>query len=171
MDRPRLEHLVAAYPLEAPATTWYAVDASVWPRCDAETSPDRGYLHHPYRHSHDQPMVAGWIYSWLVQVPHRCFLWTAPLQVRRIVPGENPNALAAEQIGSWLEQGDPQQTIPIFTCDAGHDAVQLHVALADLAVGLLVRLRAGRCLYADPTTQPATGRPHRHGATFVSVRR
>src|SRR5260221_6914 len=31
----------------------------------------------------------------------------------------------------------------------------------------LVRLRAGRCFYADPTTQPKTGRPRRHGAKFV----
>ena len=42
MALPRLEHLVAAPPLETP-TAWYAVDASIWPRCDAETSPDRGY--------------------------------------------------------------------------------------------------------------------------------
>jgi len=59
MDLDHLETLVASYPL-APPTTWYAVDASVWPRCDAETSPDRGYYHHPYRHSHGQPIVAGW---------------------------------------------------------------------------------------------------------------
>lgn len=45
MDLERLERLVASYPL-TPQTTWYAVDASVWPRCDAETSPDRGYYHH-----------------------------------------------------------------------------------------------------------------------------
>ena len=37
MDLPRLETLVASSSLhldELP-TTWYAVDASVWPRCDA----------------------------------------------------------------------------------------------------------------------------------------
>ena len=71
MDLTHLETLVASYPLESSAA-WYAVDASVWPRCDAETSPERGYYHHPYRHSHDrhshgQPIVAGWNYSWLVQ--------------------------------------------------------------------------------------------------------
>ena len=69
---------------------WYAVDASVWPRCDAETSPDRGYYHHPYRHSHGQPIVAGWNYSWLVQVPPRCSSWTAPLRVRRIMSWGEP---------------------------------------------------------------------------------
>jgi hypothetical protein len=42
MDLAGLERLVASYPL-APPTCWYAVDASVWPRCDAETSPERGY--------------------------------------------------------------------------------------------------------------------------------
>src|SRR5262245_38813676 len=41
MDLGRLETLVASYALE-PGTTWSAVDASVWPRCDAETSPERG---------------------------------------------------------------------------------------------------------------------------------
>ncbi len=166
MDVARLERLVASYPLEPP-TAWYAVDASVWPRCDAETSPDRGYYHHPYRHSHGQPIVAGWNYSWLVQVPLRCSSWTAPLRVRRIIPGENVNVVAAEQIRSWLEQMDPPASAPIFTFDAGYDAVQLSLALANLPVCLLVRLRAGRCFYADPTAQPHTGRPRRHGMKFV----
>jgi hypothetical protein len=169
MDLAQLERLVAAYPL-APQTSWFAVDASVWPRCDAETSPQRGYYPHPYRHSHGQPIVAGWNYSWLVQVPRRCSSWTAPLRVRRIIPGENVNQVAAEQIRSWLEQGDPPVrgvSVPIFTFDAGYDAVQLSLALADLPVGLLVRLRAGRCFYADPTAQLPTGRPRRHGRKFV----
>ena len=166
MDLARLERLVASYPLE-PQTAWFAVDASVWPRCDAETSPDRGFYHHPYRHSHGQPIVAGWNYSWLVQVPLRCSSWTAPLRVRRIIPGENINAVAAEQIRSWLEQGGPSASMPIFTFDAGYDAVQLSLALSDRPVGLLVRLRAGRCFYADPSTQPHTGRPRRHGMKFV----
>jgi hypothetical protein len=28
-----------------------ALDLSVWPRCDAEASPERGYYYHPSRHS------------------------------------------------------------------------------------------------------------------------
>lgn len=166
MDLTRLERLVASYPLE-PQTTWFAVDASVWPRCDAETSPDRGFYHHPYRHSHGQPIVAGWNYSWLVQLPPRCASWTTPLRVRRIIPGEHLNLVAATQIRSWREQAPPAPTLPIFTFDAGYEPVQLSQALTDLWVGLLVRLRAGRCFYADPTTQPPTGRPRRHGAKFA----
>ncbi len=171
MDLTHLERLTASYTLEA-RTTWFAVDASVWPRCDAETSPDRGYYHHPYRHSHGQPIVAGWNYSWLAQVPLRCSSWTAPLRVRRIIPGENVNVVAAEQIRSWLEQLEQMtppasMPMPIFTFDAGYDPVQLSLALDDLPLCLLVRLRAGRCFYADPTSQPEIGRPRRHGAKFV----
>jgi hypothetical protein len=166
MDLERIETLAASYPLE-PETTWYAVDASVWPRCDAETSAGRGFYHHPYRHSHGQPIVAGWNYSWLVQLPPRCASWTAPLRVRRITPGENVNLVAAEQIRSWLGQAAPSAALPIFTFDAGYDPVHLSQALADQRGCLLVRLRAGRCFYADPTSQPPTGRPRRHGAKFV----
>jgi hypothetical protein len=166
MDLARLERLTAAYPLE-PQTTWLAIDASVWPRCDAETSPERGCYHHAYRHSHGQPMVAGWNSSWLVQVPRRCSSWTAPLRVRRLIPGETLNLVAAEQVRSWLGQVGPLARVPIVTFDAGYDAVQLRLALESLPAWLLVRLRAGRCFYADPTTQPATGRPRRHGAKFV----
>src|SRR5260221_3432527 len=63
MDLEAFEALVAARPL-ASEPAWYAVDASVWPRCDAETSPERGSYAHPYRHSHGQPIVAGWTSSW-----------------------------------------------------------------------------------------------------------
>ena len=44
----------------------YAVDVSVWPRCDAEASPGRGYYYHPSRHSAGQPIVAcsGLTNSW-----------------------------------------------------------------------------------------------------------
>jgi DDE superfamily endonuclease len=72
MPLPRLEQLVAAQPLET-TTAWYAVDASVWPRCDAETAPPRGSYHHHTRHSNGQPIVAGWNYSWLVQIASTVF--------------------------------------------------------------------------------------------------
>ena len=115
-------------------------------------------------------MVAGWNSSWLVQVPDRCSSWTAPLRVRRLIPGEHVNAVAAQQIRSWLRQAPrvvPDAPLPIFSFDAGYDAVQLRLALAKEPVGLLVRVRAGRCFYADPTAQPMTGRARRHGAQFV----
>jgi DDE superfamily endonuclease len=40
-----VEDLVANYPLEDGESV-YAVDSSTWLKCDAETSPKRGYYHH-----------------------------------------------------------------------------------------------------------------------------
>jgi len=61
IDAEALRYLLARNPLagaedEQPV---YAVDVSVWPRCDAESSPERGFYYHPSRHSSGQPIVAG----------------------------------------------------------------------------------------------------------------
>jgi hypothetical protein len=48
-------------------TTWpavFAVDASTWACCDAETSPERGF-YSASKHSAGQPIVAGWSYQWI----------------------------------------------------------------------------------------------------------
>src|SRR5215218_6623020 len=55
---PALGTLLAGHPLVG-GQPIYAVDCSVWPRCDAEASPERGYSYHPSRHSAGQPIVAG----------------------------------------------------------------------------------------------------------------
>jgi hypothetical protein len=46
----------------------YALDTSVWPRQDAETSPGRGYYHFASRQSAGQPIVTGWSYALLAQL-------------------------------------------------------------------------------------------------------
>jgi hypothetical protein len=43
----------------------FAVDASTWDRCDAETSPERGFYYSASKHSAGQPIVAGWSYQWV----------------------------------------------------------------------------------------------------------
>jgi hypothetical protein len=82
-------------------------------------------------------------------------------------PGDNVNQVAADQIRSFLSQRGSGQPRPICTFDAGYDPVQLGMALAGLDAGILVRLRSGRCFYADPPPGPTGGRPRRHGAKFV----
>jgi hypothetical protein len=56
-----LRRLLAHHPLAGSETTTpvYAVDVSVWDRCDAECSAERGYYYHPSRHSAGQPIVSG----------------------------------------------------------------------------------------------------------------
>src|SRR5258708_10290276 len=161
-----LEQLLADHPL-AGGEPIYAVDVSVWPRCAAETSPGRALYSRASRHAAGQPIVAGWAYSWIAQLGFARESWTAPLRVQRLRPQENSNLLAAEQITAFLPQLPPEGALPWFVFDAGYDPVQLTQALGQTPVGILVRLRAGRCFYADPTAQPPTGRPRRHGAQFV----
>ncbi len=59
VDVPALRELVGRSPLDDGQPV-YALDTSVWPRDDAETSPERGFHCHPSRHSAGQPIVAGW---------------------------------------------------------------------------------------------------------------
>jgi hypothetical protein len=147
----------------------YAIDLSVWPRCDAEASPDRGFYYHPSRHSAGQPIVAGWAYQWLAQLSFTRDSWTTPLDVRRVHPTENANAVAVEQI-RVLGSRRPVGSTPLFVFDAGYDSAQLTQGLREVPVAVLVRLRADRCFYADPppvTPSPKGGRPRMHGSKFV----
>jgi hypothetical protein len=63
-----------------------AIDQTSWPRCDAETSPQRGIYYHPSRHSAGQPVVAGWCDQWACQLGWDHDSWTAPVDARRIRP-------------------------------------------------------------------------------------
>ncbi len=144
----------------------YAVDMSVWSRCDAESSPQRGYYYyHPSRHSAGQPIVAGWAYQFIAQLGFARESWVAPMDLLRVRPTENSNEVAAEQIKRLLDRAPRQYgASPLFVFDAGYDPVQLQTGMEGWNAQILVRLRAGRCFYADPTGPPArTGRPRRHG--------
>jgi DDE superfamily endonuclease len=149
----------------------YAVDTSVWARCDAETSPQRAFYYHPSRHSAGQPIVAGWAYQWIAQMSFARDSWTAPVDVERLLPGHDSNTLAAEQIRRLLIHRGAK-SVPLFVFDAGYDPIQLALDLGELnerSVAVLVRLRRNRCFYADPdpATAAATGRPRRHGHKFA----
>ncbi len=168
IDAEALRELLVRHPLAsggADEPLVFAVDASVWPRCDAETSPERGFYYHPSRHSAGQPIVAGWAYQWIAQLGFVRESWTAPVCVERVRPDREANAVAAEQIGALLGrlEGGP---VPLFVFDAGYDPVKLQRALERHPCQILVRLRAGRRFYGDPglCEPPANiGRPRRHG--------
>jgi hypothetical protein len=173
MDTEALRKLIASYPLEEDHAAVYAVDVSVWPRCDAECSPQRGLYYHPSRHSAGQPIVAGWAYQFIAQLSFERDSWLAPMDVRRLHPSENPNEVATERVRSLCErlhqpkESNTNSSVPLFVFDAGYDPVQLQQGLEDSGVQLLVRLRSGRRFYADPEGPPASiGRPRRHGKKF-----
>jgi hypothetical protein len=167
IDPEALRELLSRHPLADTGgeTPIYAVDVSVWSRCDAESSPGRGFYYHPSRHSAGQPIVAGWAYQWVARLGFARESWVAPVDVRRVHPAENANEVAAGQVKLWAERPPKEREgVPLFVFDAGYDPVQLQQGLAGSRAAILVRLRAGRCFYADPEGPPArTGRPRRHG--------
>ena len=167
IDDEALRKLLARHPLagaqgEVPV---YAVDASVWDRCDAETSPQRGYYNHPSRHSAGQPIVAGWAYQFVAQLGFARESWTALVDVERLRPAQDANVVAAEQVEALLGRLE-EGIVPLFVFDAGYDPVKLQRGLEGSPCQILVRLRAGRRFYGDPNLSdpPAhVGRPRRHG--------
>lgn len=166
IDGHTVENLLARYSLEVEEAI-YAVDASVWSRCDAETSPERAFYHHPSRHSAGQPIVAGWAYHWIAQVSFAHDSWTVPRKICRLKPGENINHVAVKQIKELLQDTPHTTSLPIFVFDAGYEPGQLALAWGSLHAAALTRLRSGRCFYADPSEVAPTGRPPRHGHKFA----
>jgi hypothetical protein len=168
IDAEALRGLLIRHPLAGSRTTTpvYAVDVSVWDRCDAETSPERGFYYHPSRHSAGQPIVAGWAYQFVAQLGFVRESWTAPVDVERVRPAQDANVVAAEQVEALLGRLEEGEALPLFVFDAGYDPVKLQRALEESPCQILVRLRAGRRFYGDPNLcdPPAhIGRPRRHG--------
>jgi hypothetical protein len=166
IDAQALRRLLARHPLTASETSVYAVDASVWPRCDAECSPERGYYYHPSRHSAGQPIVAGWAYQFIAQLGFVRESWTAPVDVRRVRPAQDGNEVAVEQVKAFLLRSSEKGVAPLFVFDAGYDPVKVQRGLEGSPCQILVRLRAGRRFYGDPSLcdpPEHIGRPRRHG--------
>ena len=166
IDAQALRRLLAHHPLAGSETPVYAVDVSVWDRCDAESSPERGFYYHPSRHSAGQPIVAGWAYQFIAQLNFIRESWTAPVDALRVHPMEDANMVAVEQVKGLLGRLGKEAGVPLFIFDAGYDPVKVQQGLEGSRCQILIRLRAGRRFYGDPSLAgpPAhTGRPRRHG--------
>ncbi|WP_262402285.1 transposase [Actinomadura sp. CNU-125] len=177
LDAGRLGAAPAAVPLPraADGRLVLAVDVTCWLRPEAHTSPGR-ILCHTYGRGKDQHlMIPGWPYSVVCALETGRSSWTAPLDARRLAPGEDAATVTAAQLrqtigrliaaGHW-RSGDPDIWV---VADAGYDGPRLAYLLADLPVRVLARMRSDRVLRrAAPPWAPGTrGRPPRHGGEFV----
>ncbi|GAA4635394.1 hypothetical protein GCM10023196_080700 [Actinoallomurus vinaceus] len=164
-----------ALPRAADGRLVLAVDITCWLRPEAHTSPER-ILCHTYGRGKDQHlMIPGWPYSVICALEAGRTSWTAPLDARRLTPGEDAATATAAQLrqtitrliaaGQW-HPGDPDIWV---VADAGYDGPRLAYLLADLPVQVLARMRSDRVLRrAAPSWVPGTlGRPPRHGGEFV----
>ena len=167
IDENRLRRLlVANRPSDWPMV--FAVDASSWDRCDAETSPERGFYYSASKHSAGQPIVAGWSYQWITQLDWAPDSWTAPVDARRITPREDATTATIDQLRRLVELLPDTGPVPMFVLDAGYDPIALGHGLADTRAQVLVRIRSDRVFYPEPEpSAPGTaGRPRRHGERF-----
>jgi hypothetical protein len=155
-----VEHKPADWPLV------FAVDASTWPRCDAECSPERGFYHSASRHSAGQPIVAGWNYQWVSQLDFCPDSWTAPVDVLRLPPGADATRATVGQLRRLVVRLPRDGEVPLFVFDAGYDPIALGHGLSDMRAQVLVRVRDDRVFYADPPPAGSNGRPRRHGHRF-----
>ena len=146
----------------------FAVDASTWARCDAETSPERGFYHSASKHSAGQPIVAGWSYQWISQLSFTPDSWSAPLDVMRIVPLLDQTTATVTQIRRLVGLLPKHKEVPLFVLDAGYDPIGLGHDLADQRCEVLTRIRDDRVFYGDAPPRAnrpkeTGGRPPRHG--------
>lgn len=161
--------LVAVRPRDWPLV--FAIDASTYPRPEAETSPGRQFHHHscPGSHGRDGASIAGWAFQWLAQLSFAHDSWTAPQDQVRAGAGDDPTRQAALQViaHSARLRAAGEQGVPLYVLDAGYDEAPLTWDLRGHldAVQVLVRLRNDRVMYRDPEPR-VPGRPgpnRRHG--------
>jgi hypothetical protein len=168
IDEENSRDLLARHPLSDDDPPVYAVDVSVWARCDAEASPERGYYYHPSRHSAGVPIVAGWAYQLVAQLGFERDSWVAPVDARRVRPTQDTDEAATEQVRALVERLPEPKGAPVFVFDAGYDPVKLQRGLEGCPARILVRLHSNRVFYAAPEeVEPRpVGRPRRHGKKF-----
>src|SRR5215469_7338155 len=125
--------LVAARPRDWPLV--FAIDASAYPRPEAECSPDREFHHHSCAgfHSGDGAAIAGWAFQWLAQLSFAHDSWTAPQDQVRVGARDDATRQAAAQIiaHSARLRAAGEDGILLYVLDAGYDEAPLTWDLRD----------------------------------------
>lgn len=145
----------------------FAIDATPYPRPDAECSPGREHVHHDAcRCDGARKTIPGWEYQFAAALGHLRTAWTAVADVVRTTKAGRASQ-TARQVGNLLRRlpaAGQRSGAPPAILDAGYSAAALTAALARQDVHLLVRLPSGSVMYGDPVTWPGrNGRPPRHG--------
>jgi len=178
IDYGLLESALAGLPLEdaravrEACARWrrlrFAIDATPYPRPDAECSPGREHVHHDAcRCDGTRKTIPGWEYQFAAALGHLRSAWTAVIDVERTTKAARTSQ-TARQVRNLLRRlraaGHDRGAAPLVILDAGYSAAALTAALAGQPVHLLVRLPAGSVMYGEPVTWPGrNGRPPRHG--------
>ena len=147
----------------------FAIDATPYPRPDAECSPQRGHVHHDAcRCDSTRNTVPGWEYQFVAALGHLRTAWAALIDVERTTPAARTSQ-TIRQVKNLLRRLAPAgRAAPLVVFDAGYSAAALTAGLAGYDVHLLVRLPATSVFYCDPVTWPGkNGRPGNHGTAVT----
>ncbi len=147
----------------------FAIDATPYPRPDAECSPGRGHVHHDAcRCDSTRKTIPGWEYQFAAALGHLRTAWAALVDVERTTAATRTRQ-TIRQVKNLLRRleaagGAGGRGAPLVILDAGYSAAALTAALRGHPVHLLIRLASGSVFYADPVTWPGKhGRPAKHG--------
>ena len=144
----------------------FAIDATPYPRPDAECSPGRGHVHHDAcRCDGTRKTIPGWEYQFTAAAGHLRTAWAALAGVERTTPATRARQ-TARQVRNLLRRlaGTAGRGAPLVILDAGYSAAALTAAPRGCPVHLLIRLAAGSVFYVGPVTWPGKrGRPGKHG--------
>jgi hypothetical protein len=172
IDEERMRDLLAAQ-LPADAPLMFGVDATTFPRPNAECSPGRGLHYAPCRCDGDRKVVPGWAFQWVMGLEWGSSSWTLPVDARRLPEGACPVTSTADQIRDLTGRlKEPKQSAgrpaPLFVLDQGYAAAALTHALEGLEVQLLVRIAGDRVFYdgRPGPRKPGPGRNGVHGQRF-----
>jgi hypothetical protein len=146
----------------------FAIDATPYPRPDAECSPERGHVHHDAcRCDGTRKTIPGWEYQFVAALGHLRTAWAALVDAERTTAATRTRQTIrqVQDLPRRLHAaGHGGRGAPLVILDAGYSAAALTAALAGQPVHLLIRLPSGSVFYADPVTWPGKkGRPGKHG--------
>jgi DDE superfamily endonuclease len=92
IDEDRLRDLLAGQ-LPAGAPLMFGIDATTFPRPNAECSPDRGLHYAPCRCDGDRKVVPGWQFQWVMGLEWGSSSWTLPAGRAAAAGGRLPGDL------------------------------------------------------------------------------
>lgn len=161
-DEQALLALLMAQLPDDPPVSVYALDESPWPRPDAPTVEDRGYVHGAATGVSDDGIVVGHSYSTLAYVAEAGSSWALPLSCQRVSSDSDAVTVAIKQIEAV--ESHCKGGLSLYLGDTRYGNHRFLGRLSNCAA--LVRLRGNRVLYRDPGPYRGSGRPPVHGQPF-----
>jgi hypothetical protein len=148
----------------------FPLDESAWPRPDAATLADRGFVHSATPQVDGAGIVIGHSYSVLAYCAEPQSSWTLPVSIRRVPSTSDAVEVGVAQVQALCRVCADKPGLKVVLGDGRYGNHRFLGGLswqtAHGGLGLLVRLRSDRRLYGEPPPYAGRGRPRKHGDVF-----